>query len=132
MGRSSTFGMLYLVKRPEGGFSYIRDLPARVAATLSGELALSWTAERRKVGGRSVLKIALGTSSGAWARHRWLEMPQIEHLIGFAKDSIQRCSSRPSRVTRLQLLPADAIRAVADRVYQEILAADDAEAFTSA
>ena len=41
MGRWSNFGMPYFVKRPEGGFSYTRDLSAKLSASLSGELALS-------------------------------------------------------------------------------------------
>lgn len=131
MGRSSTFGMLYLVKRPEGGFSYIRDLSNGLAETLSGELDLSWSTDRRKVGGRKVIKIALATSDLNLARQRWLEVhPQVENLIGFAKDTFQRKRKRPSVVRRLQALPHEAIRQIADDVYQRILASDDDEALS--
>ena len=131
MGRSSTSGMVYLVKRPEGGFSYVRNLSNGLAETLSGELDLSWSAGRRKVGGGKILKIALATSDLNLARQRWLEVhPQVEHLIGFAKDTFQRKRKRPSVVRRLRVLPHEAIRQIADDVYQRILASDDEEALS--
>ncbi|MDP3602383.1 MAG: site-specific integrase [Bosea sp. (in: a-proteobacteria)] len=120
--------MVYLVKRPEGGFSYVRNLSNGLAETLSGELELSWSADRRKVGGGKVLKIALATGDVNLARQRWLEVhPQIEHLIGFAKDTFQRKHKRPAAATRLQALPREVIRQIADDVYQRILASDDDE-----
>lgn len=131
MGRSSTFGMRHLVKRPEGGFSYIRDLSVSMAETLSGELSLSWVADRRKVGGRKVLKVALGTGDLALARDRWLEVhSQVEHLVGFAKDNFQRRKPRPAVPSRVQSLSGEAIRDIADSVYRQILAADDDEALS--
>lgn len=131
MGRSSTSGMVYLVKRPEGGFSYIRHLTSGLAETLSGDLHLSWSKDRRKVGGRKVIKIALATNDLALARQRWLEVhPQVEHLIGFAKDTFLRKRVRPAGVRRLQALPPDSIRQIADEVYRQILASDDEEALS--
>ncbi|AMJ59585.1 hypothetical protein AXW83_04045 [Bosea sp. PAMC 26642] len=123
--------MPYFVKRPEGGFSYTRDLSPKLFASLSGELALSWSQERRKVGGKQVLKIALGTTDLTLARQRWMEVhPQVENLIGFAKETFQRRTTRPSTVTRLQSLPREAIKQIAEDVYQRILASDDEEALT--
>lgn len=131
MGRSSTFGMRHLVKRPEGGFSYIRGLSVAMAESLSGELSLSWVADRRKVGGRKVLKVALGTGDLALARDRWLEVhSQVEHLVGFAKDNFQRRKPRPAVPRRVQSLSGEAIRDIADSVYRRILAADDDEALS--
>lgn len=129
MGRCSTSGMIYLVKRPEGGFSYVRHLASGLAESVSGDLQLSWSTERRKVGGGKIIKIALATSDLNLARQRWLEVhPQVEHLIGFARDTFQRKRVRPCVVRRLQALPHDAIQQIADEVYRRILASDDEEA----
>lgn len=131
MGRSSTSGMVYLVKRPEGGFSYIRDLPVDLFPSVSGELSLSWSRSARKVGGRKVLKIALGTADLTQARARWLEIhPQVETLLGLAKARPKLRGTRPAVTHRLQALPRETITEIANRVYQEILAADDEEALS--
>lgn len=119
------------MKRPEGGFSYVRHLANGLAESVSGDLQLSWSAERRKVGGRPVIKVALATSDLSLARQRWLEVhPQVERLIDFAKATFSRRRGRPTVSTRLQALPQDTIRQIADDVYQRILASDDEEALS--
>ncbi len=131
MGRSSTSGMIYLVKRPEGGFSYVRHLANGLAESISGDLQLSWSSERRKVGGRPVIKVALATSDLSIARQRWLEVhPQVERLIDFAKTTFPRRRARPPGATRLPALPQETIRQIADDVYRRILATDDEEALS--
>ncbi|MET3892718.1 integrase [Bosea sp. OAE506] len=128
MGRSSTSGMIYLVKRPEGGFSYVRHLANGLAKSVSGDLQLSWSTERRKLGGRPVIKVSLATSDLSLARQRWLEVhPQVERLIDFAKATFSRKRGRPPAATRLQALSQETIRQLADDVYYRILASDDEE-----
>ena len=130
MGRINANGNPFLVERAEGGFTYFRNIPPALRASAAGEVALPWTGERRAVGGRAVIKIALGTRDLALARKRWFDVhPQVEDIMEVARRRQIRSTrtAAPRAVTGLS--PSD-IETMAKRYYQQILSRDDDEALS--
>ena len=83
MPRSSSTGLPFLVRRSDTGkFSYHRDVPAHVAAFVTGEVSLPWTRGVHLLGGRPTIKVSLKTGDEATARVRWNRVhEQVEGLV---------------------------------------------------
>ncbi|MBN9452280.1 MAG: site-specific integrase [Bosea sp.] len=127
MGRINANGNPFLVERAEGGFTYFRNIPPALRAAAAGEVALPWTGERRAVGGRATIKIALGTRDIALARKRWFDIhPQVEDIIEVARLRQVR-SKRPETPRAVTGLSPSDIETMAKRYYQQILSRDDDE-----
>lgn len=130
MGRINANGNPFLVERAEGGFTYFRNISPALRAATAGEVALPWTGERRAVGGRAVIKIALGTRDIALARKRWFDVhPQVEDIIEVARRRQLR-SIRPTSARAVTSLSPSEIETMAKRYYQQILSRDDDEALS--
>lgn len=130
MGRINANGNPFLVERAEGGFTYFRNIPPALRAAAAGEVALPWTGERRAVGGRATIKIALGTRDIALARKRWFDVhPQVEDIIEIARLRQVR-SKRPETLRAVAGLSPSEIESMAKRYYQQILSRDDDEALS--
>jgi integrase len=130
MGRINANGNPFLVERAEGGFIYFRNIPPALRAAAAGEVALPWTGERRAVGGRATIKIALGTRDIALARKRWFDVhPQVEGIIEIARLRQVR-SKRPEKLHAVTGLSPSDIETIAKRYYQQILSRDDDEALS--
>lgn len=79
MGRFNSNGNPFLIERPEGGFTYFRNVAPRLKSVLSGEVKLPRNGARRSIGGRGTIKITLGTLDLRLARKRWLDAhPQVD------------------------------------------------------
>ncbi len=130
MGRINANGNPFLVERAEGGFTYFRNIPPALRAAAAGEVALPWTGERRAVGGRATIKIALGTRDIALARKRWFDVhPQVEDIIEIARLRQVR-SKRPETLHAVTGLSPSDIETITKRYYQQILSRDDDEALS--
>lgn len=130
MGRINANGNPFLVERAEGGFTYFRNIPSALRAAAAGEVALPWTGERRAIGGRATIKIALGTRDIALARKRWFDVhPQVEDIIEVARLRQVR-SKRPETLRAVAGLSPSEVESMAKRYYQQILSRDDDEALS--
>lgn len=79
MGRFNSNGNPFLIERPEGGFTYFRNVQPRLKSVLSGEVKLPRNGARRSTSGRGTIKIALGTRDLRLARQRWLDAhPKVD------------------------------------------------------
>lgn len=79
MDRFNSNGNPFLIERPEGGFTFFRNVQPRLKSVLSGEVKLPWNGAIRSISGRGTIKIALGTRDLQLARKRWLDAhPQVE------------------------------------------------------
>lgn len=127
MGRLNSHGNPFLIERPEGGFTYFRNVPPRLKSVLAGEVRLPWSGARRSIGGRGTIKIALGTRDLKLARKRWLEVhPQVEGHVEAATLRTMRAAKPTAVQTVSGLTPAD-IEHIANRYYRGILSSDDDE-----
>lgn len=127
MGRFSSNGNPFLIERPEGGFTYFRNVPPRLKSVLSGEVRLPWNGARRSIGGRGTIKIALGTRDLQLARKRWLDVhPQVEGHVEAATLRMMR-TARPIAVRAVSGLSPSEIEHIANRYYRQILSGDDDE-----
>lgn len=127
MGRPNSNGNPFLIERPEGGFTYFRNVPSSLRTVLSGEVRLPWNGERRPIGGRGTIKIALGTRDLQVARKRWLDVhPQVE---GHVETAMLRTmnTSKPVTVRVVSGLSPLEIEHIANRYYRNILSSDDDE-----
>jgi hypothetical protein len=127
MGRRNSNGNPFLIERPEGGYTYFRNVPSSLRTVLSGEVRLPWNGARRAIGGRGTIKIALGTRDLQVARKRWLDVhPQVEDHVETATLRTMR-TAKPVTVRAVSGLSASDIEHIANRYYRKILSSDDDE-----
>ena len=69
MGRSSSTGFPFLVARTDAGqFTCRRNLPARLAPLVKGDVELPWSGRTRALAGSPTTRISLGTGDGKLAK----------------------------------------------------------------
>lgn len=126
MGRAGKSGLPYLHRRTDtGDYVYLKAIPARFRPYLVGEVRLGWAQRSYAIKGQGTIKIALGTDDAALACSRALEIHrQVEPLVAALKrkPSTKAVMPSPKLVPRL---PPEVIREISDRIYAQILAADD-------
>ncbi len=127
MPRSSTTGLPFLVRRPDTGkFCYHRDVPATVAAFVTGEVELPWKEGIHKLEGRPTVKVSLATGDEAMARVRWNRVhEQVEALVQMGQVLAAEREQRRRERRAVQRLPADAVSTIAAQARHDILAEHD-------
>ena len=108
MGRHNRFAVPYLELRPETAtYVYSRRLTWDQTQGVFGEVERSWTSKDAEIGGKSVIKIALGSKDPIVAMRRWSEVhAQVERLIATtvraeAKHGNERARAKVSLRSRL-------------------------------
>ena len=127
MGRKTTSGYRFLIKRPDASsFSYVRDIPQLCRDYVSGDVVCSWTGETRPVGGSAVIKLSLGTGDLQAAYKRWSEVhTQIEQIIQRAFDRVIKPVRAKTVIRRITRLTPEQIKALGQRYYNDVLEQDD-------
>ena len=126
MGRSSSTGLPFLIRRPDTQkFAYHRVIPAELAPHVAGPLNLLWASRIVELDGRSTIKISLKTGDEEMARVRWQSVhQQVEALVQFARVEVRSRRAAELAVRVKGLKPAD-IRHMVEQVRHDILAEDD-------
>lgn len=130
MGRPSTSGSRFLVKRSDSGiWAYHRNLPPDIAKGVIGEVRLYWSGRMAELKAKKVVAISLGTSDRREAERRRDQIhAQIEQIVDRAMREIRLVGMSAGHHVRLvpRLTPAQH-RQIADWVYGSALAAQDDE-----
>ena len=127
MPRSSTTGLPFLVRRTDTGkFCYHRDVPAGVAAFVTGEVELSWKGSVHRLEGRSTVKVSLVTGDEATARVRWNRVhEQVEGLVQMGQVLAAEKERRDRQRQAVEGLPAAAVPTIAAQARHDLLAEHD-------
>ena len=128
MARPNEYGKRFFTRRGDrSNFAYVRDVPPDLKGSLSGEVILQWSGERRTIGGRSVLTISFETSDETLAASRWLDIhAQIERLVESARLRSRRRRDLSNRCVEVEALNLDQIRVLGTQYYHDMLADEDA------
>jgi integrase len=128
MGRKGKSGLPYLHPRSDtGDYVYLKAVPVRFRPYLIGQVKLKWEDEERSyaIKGQGTIKIGLGTDDATLACTRALEIHrQVEPLFAALKRKTPAKAAAPSPKLVPQL-PPEVIRRIGERIYAELLAADD-------
>ena len=127
MPRSSTTGLPFLVRRTDTGkFCYHRDVPAAVAAFITGEVVLPWKEGIHKLEGRPTVKVSLATGDEATARVRWNRVhEQVEALVQMGQVLAAEKEQRGRERKAVQRLPVGAVGTIAAQARHDLLAEHD-------
>ncbi|RYC29140.1 site-specific integrase [Lichenibacterium minor] len=127
MPRSSTTGLPFLVRRTDTGkFCYHRDVPAAVAAFITGDVVLPWKEGIHKLEGRPTVKVSLATGDEATARVRWNRVhEQVEALVQMGQVLAAEKEQRGRERKTVQRLPVGAVDTIAAQARHDLLAEHD-------
>lgn len=126
MGRSKKSSPPYLHRRADtGDYVYLRAIPARFRPYFVGEVRLGWAQRSYAIKGQGTVKISMGTDDAVIACKRALDVHgQVEPLIAALKRKPSATAATPALRLVSGLTP-EVIRSIGDRIYTELLAADD-------
>lgn len=127
MPRSSTTGLPFLVRRTDTGkFCYHREMPATVAAFVTGEVELPCKEGVHKLEGLPTVKVSLATGDEATARVRWNRVhEQVEGLVQMGQVLAAEKERRDRQRRAVERLPAGAVATVAAQAQHDLLAEHD-------
>ena len=127
MSRSSTTGLPFLVRRTDTGeFCHHREVPAAVAAFVTGEVVLPWKEGIHNLEGRPTVKVSLATGDRATARVRWNRVhEQVEGFVPMGQVLAAEKERRARQRQAAERLPAGAVTMMAAQARHDLLAEHD-------
>ena len=128
MARPNEYGKRFFTRRDDrSNFAYVRDVPPYLKGSLSGEVILQWSGERRAIGGRVVLTISFETSDETLAGSRWVDIhAQVERFVESARIRSRRKRDISNGSVEVEALNLDQIRVLGTQYYHDMLAQEDA------